>query len=117
MSKKIKVLFSLFAVTLLFLSLTFVRADDEGEDESEEDDQKTEEFNSNADNETEKFGKTSSAKSPTATVKTSTQTTIIKDSDGDGFVDSEDPHPNISEIYIVEDVNLNGIVDKFENEK
>jgi hypothetical protein len=52
---------------------------------------------------------------PTVTKETNTKTTIIKDSDGDGLNDSTDPNPNISEIYIVEDENLNGIVDKFEN--
>lgn len=47
-------------------------------------------------------------------VETTTQTTIYKDSDGDGILDSEDPHPGTQEIYIVEDKNINGIVDKFE---
>lgn len=43
-----------------------------------------------------------------------TQTTVQKDSDGDGILDAVDPHPNIQEIYIVKDDNKNGIVDKFE---
>jgi hypothetical protein len=47
-------------------------------------------------------------------VETTTQTTVYKDSDGDGILDNNDPHPGIQEIFIVEDKNLNGIVDKFE---
>ncbi|MFA6160122.1 MAG: hypothetical protein WC678_03485 [Parcubacteria group bacterium] len=47
-------------------------------------------------------------------VETTTKTTIYKDSDGDGILDETDPHPEIAEIYIVEDNNKNGIVDKFE---
>lgn len=42
------------------------------------------------------------------------QTISLPDSDRDGIADSEDPHPYISEIYIVQDKNLNGIVDTFE---
>lgn len=47
---------------------------------------------------------------------TSTKTITINDSDGDGLLDNEDPHPNIAEIYIVKDDNLNGIVDDFESD-
>lgn len=47
-------------------------------------------------------------------VSTSTQTITLDDSDGDGLLDNEDPHPDIPEIYIVEDKNLNGIVDLIE---
>lgn len=47
-------------------------------------------------------------------VSKSTKTIILKDSDGDGLLDSEDPHPEIAEIYIVLDENRNGIVDSFE---
>lgn len=47
-------------------------------------------------------------------VSESTQTVILKDSDGDGILDESDPHPNVPEIYIVKDDNRNGIVDDFE---
>jgi hypothetical protein len=52
----------------------------------------------------------------TADTKTVTTTKVetLKDSDGDGLLDNYDPHPDIAEIYIVEDKNSNGIVDKFE---
>jgi hypothetical protein len=39
---------------------------------------------------------------------------VLKDSDRDGIIDDEDPHPNIAEIYIVRDDNLNGIDDNYE---
>ena len=51
---------------------------------------------------------------PKTTVSTSVRTILIPDTDGDGLVDSKDPHPKIQEIYIVEDENNNGIVDTFE---
>lgn len=98
MPRKIKIAFGFLAVALLFLGFVFVRADNEEENTS-----------------------ASSGKNPgitpVTTTNTTTQTTIIKDSDGDGLIDSEDPHPAIPEIYIVEDINFNGIVDKFENGK
>ena len=47
-------------------------------------------------------------------VSTNTRTRILKDSDGDGLLDSEDPHPDIAEVFIVEDENRNGIVDLYE---
>lgn len=43
-------------------------------------------------------------------------TVILKDSDGDGLLDLDDPHPDVSEIYIVEDENRDGIVDAYQAE-
>jgi hypothetical protein len=48
------------------------------------------------------------------TTNVSTKTIVQKDSDGDGLLDPNDPHPNIPEIYIVIDEDKNGIVDQFE---
>ena len=48
-------------------------------------------------------------------VSNNTTSVILKDSDGDGLLDRDDPHPNVPEIYIVVDENKNGIVDGFEN--
>jgi hypothetical protein len=45
---------------------------------------------------------------------TSTKVVTLNDSDGDGLLDADDPHPNIAEIYIVADEDNNGIVDSFE---
>ncbi len=55
---------------------------------------------------------TQTQKTPTAHIETKTVT--LQDSDGDGILDKDDPHPTIPEIYIVEDNDKNGIVDKFE---
>ncbi len=49
-------------------------------------------------------------------VDTKKEIVTIPDRDGDGLVDGEDPHPDYPEVYIVEDKNFNGIVDKFENQ-
>lgn len=49
-------------------------------------------------------------------VDTKKEIITLSDRDGDGIIDSEDPHPDYPEIYIVEDKNFNGIVDKFENQ-
>lgn len=51
-----------------------------------------------------------------AQTKTTTSTKVITlpDSDGDGLLDKDDPHPKVAEIYIVEDKDKNGIVDDFE---
>ncbi len=48
------------------------------------------------------------------TTSQSTETVTLKDSDGDGILDKDDPHPDTPEIYIVKDDNRNGIVDNFE---
>jgi hypothetical protein len=60
----------------------------------------------------------SSSQSPVkvaaSTVTTSTKVITLKDSDGDGLLDGDDPHPSIAEIYIVTDEDKNGIVDSFE---
>ena len=47
-------------------------------------------------------------------VSKNTRTIVLKDSDGDGILDGEDPHPDVAEIYIVEDEDKNGIVDIYE---
>jgi hypothetical protein len=47
-------------------------------------------------------------------VSRNVNTVTLKDSDGDGLLDRDDPHPNVAEIYIVVDENKNGIVDGFE---
>ena len=51
----------------------------------------------------------------TTVVVNELKTVELPDSDRDGLVDSEDPHPNTPEIYFVKDDNQNGIVDTFEN--
>lgn len=46
--------------------------------------------------------------------KTIIENIIKKDSDRDGLLDENDPHPEIAEIYIVSDENKNGIDDKYD---
>lgn len=48
-------------------------------------------------------------------VDTKKEIITLPDRDGDGLIDSEDPHPDYPEVYIVEDKNLNGTVDQFED--
>jgi len=76
-----------------------------GDDDDEEDDDTPRTTTSTS---------TSSTAKTTTKTTTSVKTETFKDSDGDGLLDYSDPHPNIAEIYIVEDANQNGIVDKFE---
>lgn len=52
---------------------------------------------------------------PTTVIVNEVRNVTMTDSDADGLIDSEDPHPNIAEIYFVKDDNFNGIVDTFEN--
>jgi len=102
---KIKILSLLFI--LLFVgtfSLVAVRAEDDDEDEYEEQEDRDEPFNSSV----------VKTLAQTTSVSKSVETVILKDSDGDGILDKDDKHPNMAEIYIVEDNNKNGIVDKFE---
>lgn len=98
----------LFATTFIL-----VKADDdeteERDDEDDEDDEDEEDYKPQATTKT-----VTTQPSVSTKVETTTKTTIYKDSDGDGILDNDDPHPGISEIYIVEDENKNGIVDKFE---
>jgi len=47
-------------------------------------------------------------------VETKKDIITLPDTDGDGIIDQDDPHPTVAEVYIVQDDNLNGISDKFE---
>jgi hypothetical protein len=86
----------IFLIAVFFLaSFVSVGADDDDDDDDEDE-------------------KSSSRPIIKTDVKTSTKTIILRDGDGDGIFDEDDPHPAIAEIYIVEDNNRNGIVDKFE---
>jgi hypothetical protein len=91
----------IFTIILLLFSFSLVWADD---DDDEEGDDRPASSSSSSSNDTK----------VETSVKVDTKTTIIRDSDGDGIFDGQDIHPGISEIYIVEDNNFNGIVDKFE---
>lgn len=101
--KKEALLLGIFLVIFfVFINLISVSAedDDEEDEEDEDDDRRTSE--------------TYVSQSPEVKTNISTQVITLKDSDGDGILDKEDPHPTVAEIYIVKDDNLNGIVDMFE---
>jgi len=102
MKKIFKFILIILIPTILATAFYFAKADDE---EDEEDD----DYKPQATTRTVVTQPSVSTK-----VETTTKTTIYKDSDGDGILDETDPHPEIAEIYIVEDNNKNGIVDKFE---
>jgi hypothetical protein len=51
----------------------------------------------------------------TTVVVNETRDVEYTDTDRDGLIDLEDPHPSIPEMFIVKDENFNGIVDTFEN--
>lgn len=52
---------------------------------------------------------------PTTVIVNELRNFELSDSDLDGLIDAEDPHPEKPEIYLVKDDNNNGIVDTFEN--
>ena len=89
------------------------------EDEEEQEDEKDEEDEEDEEDEKDDEEKSSDSESKT-TITYVPVTTIIKrlvtlkDSDGDGIEDPQDPHPSVAEIYVVKDENFNGVVDQFE---
>jgi hypothetical protein len=91
--------FGAFFILIFALSLAVKADDDEEEDDY------------GISNQSALIGQTAQAKTVTST---STEVITLKDSDGDGLLDADDPHPSIAEIYIVKDENKNGIVDEFE---
>lgn len=119
MKKKLFLLFSVFSLLLgtVFLvsrgEISFAEDDDEEYEEEEEDDEKEE--NESEQNKTETNSPSPTPRPATTTMTApKTVTTLLKDGDGDGLYDNEDPHSTIPELYIVQDDNRNGIVDRFE---
>ncbi len=80
--------------------------DDEDDEEDEEDD----------DSNTEKVTtyETIYVKLSDTVVERATQVPL-HDSDSDGLYDDEDPFPYINKFFVVEDNDLNGIEDAYEN--
>lgn len=90
--------------------------DDEEEDEDEDNDH-FKVIDTSPSNNTAKKNETKTITTKLADTITQTTTTTIKhDSDGDGKYDEEDPHPTINEYFIVQDANLNGIDDQYEQQ-
>jgi hypothetical protein len=100
---RIIILFSVVATIIAIFYFNFrVKAADDGIEEP-------------APKTTTTTSSTSTSKNTVDTkVTTTTKDITYKDSDGDGIIDIDDPHPNVAEIYVVKDDNLNGIVDNFE---
>jgi hypothetical protein len=104
----------LLGVTILISpqGVSFADDDEEREEEGEDEEDERSEKKNNTESESVKTSTPPSV--PVTTITQKTTTTVLKDSDGDGLYNNEDPHPTIPEIYIVQDENRNGIVDHFE---
>lgn len=95
----------------------FANADDD-EEEYEEDDDENEDVKVEPSSSSEKtvtVEETIVVEPAKIVTENQLQTISLSDRDRDGIPDDEDKHPDIAEIYIVKDDDLNGIVDTFEN--
>lgn len=118
----IKSLLALVLVSMLGLGVfQYVLAEDDEEEEDRyeqaesEDDDEDEKDEEDEDKEDEKYTVTEVVRLPDKIVTRRIIESIIKkDSDRDGLIDENDPHPNIAEIYIVKDDDRNGIDDKYD---
>lgn len=109
-NKKNILLILILLVSFFVVSREFgyVKAEDEDDDQEELKEYENERTDSSSASDNRELAQTTS-------VSKSVETVVLKDSDGDGILDRDDAHPNVAEIYIVEDKNRNGIVDKFED--
>lgn len=88
-------------------SVKFTSADDDEDERYEESDDEEDEEKAETVTETIRL--------PDQYVtKTIIENIVKKDSDRDGLLDENDPHPDIAEIYIVKDENRNGIDDRYD---
>lgn len=127
---KLKNIFVVFLSFLIFSSIGFsviAHADDDEEeekiehieDEDEDEDVRQDVVSSESvvktENSNESIKESKTIVIPASTILVNElKTFTFMDSDRDGLIDNQDPHPNIVEIYFVKDENLNGIVDSFE---
>lgn len=89
------------------LSVPIALADDDDEEEDDEDE------NDESSTETVVTYETIYIKLPDTMAEKIIQVPLY-DSDSDGIYDDEDPHPYINKFFVVEDKNLNGIDDRYE---
>lgn len=83
----------------------FVRAeDDEDEEDDDEDDRSKIEY----------VTETVIVKPAQIVTEIIMKNFVVRDSDKDGLLDENDPHPDVPEMLIVKDENKNGIVDSYE---
>lgn len=124
---KIKNIFVILLSVLVLSSvaLSFVAHADDEDDEDEDDDRYEEirdEDDDAASTEERKVIPAEEIKMitrqiidpPRTIVVNELQTISLPDRDYDGIPDETDPHPDVAEIYVVSDANLNGIVDAIE---
>lgn len=90
--------------------ISYVSAEDDDDEEDEEDEEDDDE-----ESDSEEKTEATYVKLPDQIIKRLITSTIY-DSDGDGIFDPEDATPNMHNVFIVEDNNLNGIADDYENE-
>lgn len=98
-----------------------VLADDDG-DEDDDDDDDDENDRDEDDDDSDDSSSSSTPKTYQQVIKlpdqiitkTIVEDVILLDSDKDGIIDADDPHPAIPEYIIVNDANGNGIDDNFE---
>ncbi|KKQ51771.1 MAG: hypothetical protein US70_C0013G0022 [Parcubacteria group bacterium GW2011_GWD2_38_11] len=128
-----KKLVVLFAITSLIFGgglsiFHFANADDDEEYDEEEDKDEDDVDRKDVEEVDENSEESSSKKTTTVketfvvepakiVTENQIQTILLSDRDRDGIPDDEDQYPDIAEIYIVRDDDLNGIVDTFEYEK
>lgn len=98
------------AASLVVFRVTHAEDDD---NEEESDDREDDSKNSDS----RAYTETVIVKPAQTVIENKIQTIYLPDRDRDGIADSKDQHPEIAEIYIVKDDNLNGIVDSFEYAK
>ncbi|EKE18573.1 MAG: hypothetical protein ACD_9C00291G0004 [uncultured bacterium] len=91
-----------------------VAEEDEEEDEEDHEDENDED---EKDEEDDKEVVTIVKEPDSIITTTRMQTVVVKDGDQDGLADELDPHPQVAEIYIVNDDNKNGIADWLEGGK
>lgn len=91
------------------------RYEEEDEEDEHEEDEEDEEDDDDDDDDEKEETITQTIKLPDKYItRTIIENIIKKDTDRDGLLDENDPHPSIAEIYIVNDSNKNGIDDKYD---
>ena len=114
MKKKYISLLILFVTIILASGFGLARADD-NEDDYENQTQAVVNSKSSSTKKTTQMVTKTIVIEPVRTVTENVlQDVNLIDSDMDGLPDTEDPHPNINEMFVVKDDNLNGVVDTFE---
>lgn len=97
----------IIALFLLVSGIFFVRAEDDDEEDGDSNQADTQQY----------ITKTIVVEPAKTIYEKVIRNIEFSDTDHDGLINEEDPHPSVAEIYVVKDDNQNGIVDEFENSK